>query len=104
MTTLPLRHPKLMAALLAMSVLTTLYDGTYFAFLKHWLPYAGLLVFMSFITPVNRLKSLNPFHRTLVAILGVVLIVEGVFELSGPHPAFLDFLHSAFRTAKSYLP
>jgi hypothetical protein len=102
MPAFPLRHPKLWAVLFAVSVLTTLYNGKYQALLGHWLPLLGLLVLMSFITPVNKLKSLNPFYKTLIGIFGVALIINGVFELTGRHAALVAFLHSAFLSAKGY--
>jgi hypothetical protein len=105
MTALPLRHQKLWAVLLGISVLTTLYNGTYLAFLAEWLPLIGMLLFIGyFITHVNRLKSLKLACKIPIFALGLFMIVWGISDFFGPHRSLLDLLHAAFVTAKSYFP
>jgi hypothetical protein len=103
MTALPIRHPKLWAVLLAISVVTTLYKGTYLAFLAEWLPLIGMLFFIGyFVTPVNRLKSLKPVYKAPILVLAVFMIVWEISYFFGPHRTLFDLLHSAFLTARSY--
>jgi hypothetical protein len=82
MNVFPLRHRKFWAVMLAISVLTTLFTGSYFAFLKDWLPLIALFVLTNLITPVNRLQSLRPIYKAMVVAFGLVMIGCGTIELT----------------------
>ena len=94
---LPLR--KFFVLLFAAGAFTSLYNGTFLAYLAEWLPLIGILIFLGFIIPVSKLKSLSRMYKTPILVLGAIMIVWGISDLFGAHRTLLDLFHSVSHPA-----